>query len=173
MRKQPGHLRGQCWVYSGRRGQKFPWLAMSSDILGEKKNLKSITGIGRETSFQVQKNMILRVSSLSLYFSLLNFKGSNVCFIFSLGLVLNHMLIVKYPRIGFTNPNLTPELRGLVFKAFPNARERVGAHTGALILLPHSTALSPYLKRKREAKGKEREKSWRETQRPFPLLGFL
>lgn len=69
MRKQPGRLRGQCWVYSGRRGQKFPWLAVSSDILGEKKNLKAITGIGRETSFQVQ-NMILRVSSLSLFQSL-------------------------------------------------------------------------------------------------------
>lgn len=70
------------------------------------------------------------------------------------------MLIVKYPRIGFTNPNLTPELRGLVFKAFPNARERVGAHTGALILLPpfHSP-VSLFKKGREKAKGKESEKS--------------
>lgn len=103
----------------------------------------------------------------SLYFRLLDFKGSNISFIFSWGLVLNHMLIVKYPRIGFTNPNLTPEL--LVFKAFPNARERVGAHTGALILLlPFHSPVSLFKKGRKKAKGKEREKSQRETQKPFP-----
>lgn len=142
---------------------------MSSDILGEKiKNILKSHNWNRQLSerepFSSTEYDFKGQISL-LYFRLLDFKGSNVCFVFSLGLVLHHRVLAKYPRIGFPNPHLTPELWGLVFKAFANLREGVGdiqrsSHSLPLPNTPHPKALSPSLKKE---EGKERERSRRES----------